>query len=318
MTGPLVSVICLCYNHARFVSEALNSVITQSYGNLQIIVVDDASKDNSASIISDILVRHPEITFLALEQNNGNCKAFNRGLALAEGEFIIDFATDDVMLPDKIEKQVNLFRTLDQDYGVVFTDAEYISTTGTFMRNHYEYLFRKRLLTSVFQGDVYDKVLSTYFIASPSMMIRKSVFDYLKGYDENLSYEDFDFWVRSARKFKYAFLNEITVRIRKSERSMSTGWYVQGDNQLHSTYLVCLKAVDLNKSEADWEALATRLKYEIRQSVFSENMNEAQLFYDLLKRIKKNSISDSVFMSLGKLHLPLSFVRRFYHKVRYN
>ncbi len=79
------------------------------------------------------------------------------GLRLAKGEYVVDFATDDILLPQRIEKQVGLFETLDATYGVMFTDAEYIDGHGRPFRKHYEYLFAKGLLDHIPQGDVYTQ-----------------------------------------------------------------------------------------------------------------------------------------------------------------
>ena len=88
------------------------SVFQQTYSNIQVIIVDDCSTDGSVSIIKKIISRYShQIQFVALKQNVGNCKAFNQGLALATGEFVIDFSTDDLMLPDRIEKQVEFFNS---------------------------------------------------------------------------------------------------------------------------------------------------------------------------------------------------------------
>src|SRR5688572_3629948 len=251
MYKPLVSIICVCHNHEHFITEALESVLKQTYSNLQIIIVDDASQDASVQRINKIVQHNTSIQLVALSQNIGLCKAFNRGLTLAKGDFIVDFATDDVMLPDRIQHQIDFFENLDDSYGVVFTDGCYIDTHGKFIRNHFEYLFKKGLLTKIPEGDIYADVLSTYFILSPTMLVRRAVFDKLGGYDETLSYEDFDFWVRSSRMFKYGFLDEKLTKVRRTKKSMSTGWYQPGDPQLHSTYLVCKKAKVLNRTEEE-------------------------------------------------------------------
>jgi glycosyltransferase involved in cell wall biosynthesis len=318
MNTPLVTVICLAHNHERFVREAINSVLTQTYQNIQLIVVDESSSDGTPSIIHELVAQHTEVKFIPLSQNIGNCRAFNRALNFAQGEYIIDFAADDVLLPEKISNQLNFFLKLDPSYGVVFTDAEYVDENGKHIRNHCHHLFSKNLIKKIPEGDVYAQVLSTYFVASPTMMVRKIVFDELKGYDENLSYEDFDFWVRSSRIFKYAYLDEVTTKIRLSKKSMSTGWYKRGDTQLHSTWLVCKKAMLLNRTEAEKVALVKRLEYEIRQSVFSENHEEAKLFYELLKETSNPGLTYNLLMILNKLKLPLSFIRRLYHQLRYS
>ena len=109
MEKPLVSVICLCYNHARFVREAVESVLNQSYKNIQVIIADDASTDNSIEEIHSLKATYAPVELLLFSKNLGNCKAFNEALKLAKGEFVIDFATDDVMMSDRIEKQVAFF-----------------------------------------------------------------------------------------------------------------------------------------------------------------------------------------------------------------
>ena len=318
MNQPLVSVICLCHNQAQFVTEALLSVINQTYQHIEIIIIDDASIDESVGVINKIITEFPLIQFLEIEKNIGNCRAFNQGFAISKGDYIIDFAADDVMNGDRIAKQIAAFQALSMDYGVVFSDAVYVDAQGNFLRQHYEYLFQKRLLKEVPQGDVYANIVSVYFIASPTMMVKRNVFVELNGYDENLVYEDFDFWVRSARIFKYAFVNETLTKIRKSRKSMSTGWYKQGDLQLHSTYLICKKIKKLNRDPKDVEALIKRVRFEIRQSVFSKNIKEAELFYTLLTELINPNCMDRLLINIRHLPFPFRFIRNLYHIIRYN
>src|SRR5690554_6116465 len=102
---PLVSVICLCHNHERFLEEAIDSVLDQTYPNIEIIVVDDASTDGSKALLKDICVKN-NLPFIDIAENIGNCAAFNKGFSVAKGKYVIDFAMDDVMMPERIEKQV--------------------------------------------------------------------------------------------------------------------------------------------------------------------------------------------------------------------
>ncbi|MEO1051674.1 MAG: glycosyltransferase [Bacteroidota bacterium] len=317
MKQPLVSVICLCYNHERFVREALTSVIDQTYEHVEIIVVDDASTDASVEIIKDVIAQNRITHFVPLAENLGNCAAFNRGLKLATGEYIIDFATDDVMAEDRLSKQVTYFEQLADDFGVLFTDALYINEEGEPLIHHNERLRKHGLLDQVPEGNLYTEVLSRYFISSPTMMIKKEVFDALGGYDEQLVYEDFDLWVRAARDWQFAFLDEPLTKVRKLSQSMSTTWYVPGDKQLHSTYLVCKKAQALNRSEEDKEALIIRVKYEMRQAVFSGNHREAKLFWGLLTELGGRNGAYTFLDILNRLKLPLIPLRRTYHALRF-
>lgn len=316
-SGPLVSVVCLCYNQRRWVEEAIESVLRQTYPNIEIILADDASTDGSQEVIEGIKARHPEIKTLMSAVNRGNCAAFNIAFRETKGEYIVDLAADDLMAPDRIAKQIKKFEALDGSYGVVFTDAEYIDSGGEFIRRHYAWLRKKGLLKTVPEGDVYRDVLSRYFIAAPTMLVRRVVFERLGGYDESLHYEDFDFWVRSARHFRYAFLDEPLTLIRRTGTSMSAGWYKRGDKMLHSTYLVCRKAVKLNRCEEDRKALIKRVRFEFRQAVLSDNRYEANLFENLLKDMEATTAMDKFTGLINLTRFPMRPIRDAYHWLRY-
>ena len=317
MPRPLVSVICLCFNHERFVRSAVTSVLRQTYEHIQIIVWDDASADSSPEIIRALKDEHPQLEVTLSPTNEGNCTAFNSAYALAKGEFVIDFSTDDVMDELRVEKQIAFFESLSHDTGVIFTDATYIDEQSKVLRHHYEYLFRHRLITKVESGNVFRDVLTTYYIASPTMMMRRIVLDTLGGYDEDLAYEDFDLWVRSSRIFKYAFLNDRLTFIRQSKNALSTGWYVPGDKQLHSTYLVCRKAVSLCRDDEDRSAVIHRVSYELKHAVWSGNHHEGTLFWQLLLELDGVHFTDRLWHVLNVMRLPLRPLRRLYHLLRY-
>jgi len=278
--------------------------------------VDDASTDESVKEIQAILP--DDILFIPLENNLGNCKAFNKALPSVKGKYLIDFATDDVMIFDRIEKQVNQFELLDQEYGIVFSDSVYIDPEGKFLRNHTEYLLEKKMIDYVPQGDVFADVLKRYFISSPGMMIRTEVLIAMNGYDEDLVYEDFDLWVRAARNYKFAYLDDKLTKVRKTSASMSAGWYTKGDKQLFSTYKVCLKSKQMLRTEKEHKALTQRVRYELKQTVSSENRREAKLFYELLGGLTEYSFTDKLLIGANQIHLPLARLRKFYHWLRYS
>lgn len=314
--APLVSVICLCYNQARFVSEALHSVLQQSYKPIELIVVDDGSTDDSAKAIAATLLAYPDVQFIRLEKNEGNCKAFNRALAQSKGEFITDFAADDVMELNRIERQVTFFHDLPTSYGVVFTDATYIDENGSVLGRHYEDLFRRKRIDRIPEGDVYEDILRSYYISSPTMLVKREVFKYLGGYDEQLAYEDFDFWVRSSRVFRYACLNEPLTKVRKVSGSMSQRIFERGDFQLYSTYVICRKAQKLNRNSDEDHALATRVRYHFRQCVLSGRKREAKLFIGLLKELRGIGYVEYLFSMLNAMPFSLAAVRRWYVRLR--
>lgn len=263
MENPLVSVVCLCYNHARFVEEAIESVLAQTYPNVELIILDDASADNSVAVIEKKIADHPDIKFLSLKENVGNCKAFNTGYALSSGQYIIDFAADDILYPNRIEVGVKDLKKAGDAFGVHFSDADWIAEPGELLFRHSDRFPHN----TIPQGDIYKHLISKFFICSPTMMFTRAVMEHLGGYDENLKYEDFDFWIRSSRRFKYVYSPQVLVKKRVVKTAMSADQFKVGSPQLESTYRVCEKILALNKNNDEKNALQKRIFYEIRVSL---------------------------------------------------
>jgi glycosyltransferase involved in cell wall biosynthesis len=279
MEQPLVSVICLCYNHSAFVREAAQSVMDQTYSNVELILVDDASSDNSVAIIEELQRQYPSLKTILLKNNVGNCKAFNQGLAASKGTYIIDLAADDILLPDRIKQGVEFFQKFSHDVGVIFSDAEWINEEGD-----HQYFHSTRFPhADIPQGDIYIYLIETYFICSPTMMFRRGVMDQLNGYDESLAYEDFDFWIRSSRIFRYAYSPEVTVRKRIVKNSMSKRQQ-RSIQQQRSTFRVCEKIYELNRNEEERAALSRRIRYEIRMNLRQGNLKLVADYFSLLKK----------------------------------
>ncbi len=317
---PLVTVVCLCYQHERFVAQSLQSVLDQDYPHLQIIVVDDGSTDGSVQTIEQFLSGHKtaNIVFLPLKENQGNCKAFNKALALATGKYIIDLATDDLLLRQRISRQVAVFESLPPDYGVVFSDVYLISESGKSLGTYYPRTAQGKLNTQVPSGNVYRHLLQRAFISTPSMMIRKSVLDELGGYDERLSYEDFDFWVRSGRNYRYHFSDELLTKKRMVKGSHSQAFYRKRNNvHLASTLAVCRKALALNQTSEENEALAVCVAYHFRISVFTENRALANAYFQLLTALMERvPVSQRLWLVLAKSRLPVFWLYRLYLNAR--
>lgn len=280
MELPLVSVICLCYNHARFVNEAIASVRRQTHPGVQLVVVDDASTDNSVQVIEQSILDYPEITFLSLSQNLGICRAFNKGFASSAGSFVIDLAADDVLMPNRVETGLNAFGSLGSDYGVHFADAELIDEAG----NRIGYHSDRFPHDSIPQGDIYKDLISRYFINSPTMMMRRSVLERLGGYDESLAYEDFDFWMRSSREWKFGYTAEPLVKKRMLKSSMSRDQFRKKSAQLVSTFRVCEKILQLNRTIDETKALSKRIWYEMKRAALLQEWGLALDYFKLLLR----------------------------------
>ena len=308
---PLVSVVCLCYNHAAFVEEAIRSALAQSYKHTELIVVDDASTDGSAAIIRE-LARHLDFKAFFHKTNQGNCRAFNEAFNASKGQYIIDLAADDVLFPERVETGVEMLERLGETYGVHFCDVlltdENDKTTGT----HYRGDEQGKLREKVPEGDVYREVLERYFISTPSMMMRREVFEALGGYDESLTFEDFDFWVRSARDFKYAFTDAVLVKKRVLSSSLSTQQFRHKNPHLLSTAVVCEKAFYLNKNKAENQALAKRVKYELKWALITENAEAVRMFIRLLEKLETAWVYRAFASLMVKYKVPVFWIYKLF------
>ena len=304
MKQPLVTVICLCHNQASYAAEAIQSVLMQDYPSIELIACDDASTDGSAAIIGELAEKHGFRNLLLTEQL-GNCRAFNTALRLANGSYIIDLAADDLLLPGRLRVGVDALEAVGNNWGVHFCDAELIDAGGRSLGTHFPRDREGRLAVEVPQGDIYREVLRRYFISPPTAMTRREVFDNLGGYDDTLAYEDFDFWVRSSRRYRYAFSDRVLVQRRVLPSSLSRRQLKFRNPLTLSTAQVCEKALTLNRNSGENEALAERCRYELKWACLTENWQAVDLYRKLLHQL--NSKGRAYYLSglIRALHLPL-------------
>lgn len=270
--SPLVSVICMCYNHEKYVVQSLNSVLNQSYKNIQLIIANDSSTDDSDKEIKNWLLTHPDIAYVNNITNLGNTKTFNKALKLAKGDYIIDLAADDILLEDCIEKQLNAFLNPKFDnLGIVYGNVELISENNAHIGYYYPVNSNKEAIEKPASGNIYLSMLSQNSkICSVSAMIKKTVLDHLNGYDENLAYEDLDLWIRTSRLYNFDFIDHIIVQKRELENSLGSQFFKKSNSRTRkinrSTYLVIKKAIALNENKTENRALLKRLHFEMDKS----------------------------------------------------
>jgi glycosyltransferase involved in cell wall biosynthesis len=267
--SPLVTVICLSYNHAEFVIEALESVLHQTHNNVELIIADDFSTDNSVEIIEQWLKQHPQIPFIVNVENLGNTKTFNKCLKIAKGAFLIDLAADDVLNPDCIVQQLKGFaETTYENVGLIYGNAELISEKGAFIKDYFETDSNRKRLKSQPTGNIYAGLLNGINnVCSISGLVKREVFEKLKGYDENLAYEDYDFWIRASRIYNFDYVDEILIKKRVLEDSMYTLLTKKNNPRTrhfnYSTYLILQKASVLNRNKAEFRAMLKRVHFEM-------------------------------------------------------
>ncbi|PIF59873.1 glycosyltransferase [Flavobacterium sp. 2] len=287
----LVTIICLCYNHERFIVESLMSAVNQDYPYVELIIIDDFSTDNSRKVIKNWLINYPEILFIENETNLGSTKSFNKALRHAKGNFIIDLACDDILAVNCVSLQIKAFqKTQYKNLGVVYGNTELITENGEFNSYYFPVGSSKKTIETRAAGDIYLSVISGgNSICSVSSMVKKSVFDDLQGYDENLAYEDLDLWIRASRKYDFDFIDAILIQKRIVSTSQGTYFFLKNDERSrkinHSTYLIIQKAIALNRTKEEHKAILKRIHFEMILAFKTSNFK--LLFRYILLEIKQ-------------------------------
>jgi len=240
-TEPSVTVIALCFNHSRFLHECLNSIAAQTFKDFQLIVTDDCSKDKSADLIQAWLSTHrPDAIFIRHTQNMGLCKTLNEALSHARGEFISMIATDDAWEPNKIAQQLELMRSQSSNVAVVYADATRMDESGQrlvpdFIEAHTPDCTRP-------SGRIFAELANRNFIPAMATLIRRQAIIDVGGYDERLTYEDYDMWLRLAARYEFVYCPMALARYRIVATSLVRTVFFKPTAQHHLTLcLICQK-----------------------------------------------------------------------------
>ena len=215
---PLVSVIMPVYNAEAYIAHTLNSVISQTYKNIEVIVVDDGSCDGTAQIVETIARRDARITLLR-RSNLGVAAARNLAIQKSRGEYIAPIDADDIWYPQKIEKQVHCMLHADPSIGLVYAWSVHIDERG---------LLTGGFNASDIEGDVFPVLIVSNFIGNSSApLIRRVCFEQVGRYSTRLfklnaqGCEDRDLYLRIAESYKFRVVKEFLVGYRKVNNSMS-------------------------------------------------------------------------------------------------
>lgn len=244
---PTVTVIAVCYNHERFVIECLESIRRQTFTDFELIVMDDKSSDSSVALISSWLEQNfPQAIFVAHEVNLGLCKTLNEALSLTSGEFISMIATDDTWLEHKLERQVARLRAQAENVAMVFSDAEQMDEQGNTLPQSFIDAHRPGGVPPDPQR--FEQLVDGNFIPAMASLVRRSALTEVGGYDERLSYEDYDMWLRLSDRYLLDFLPGTVARYRIVATSMVRTLFVKPNTRhSYSIYLIHKHWIDSGK-----------------------------------------------------------------------
>jgi glycosyltransferase involved in cell wall biosynthesis len=223
--APQVSVIIPTYNHAHYVGQAIQSVLSQGYDDYEIIVVDDGSKDNTREVVAQF---GDQVRYI-WQENKGLSGARNTGIDAARGSYIALLDADDCWLPGFLSTLVARLEA-DPELGAVHSGFFFVDGQGE--------LLPQQGTSTVPDDQMYDRLLDGEFFVPAAVLTRRQCFERVGLFDETLrASEDWDMWLRVARKFRFAGLSQPLLNYRMHGKNMSA----DPDYMLHYQLMVVEK-----------------------------------------------------------------------------
>lgn len=211
MEGPPVSVVMPVYNVENYIKESIDSILSQTYPNLEFIIINDGSIDNTASIIKSI--RDNRIIFIDHSEKKGNYARRNEGCKLAKGKYICVMDGDDVAMPERIEKQIEI---MENDSLLLAHGTAFVFSNGNTCHKPYSYNLIKVML-----------LFNNVFL-HPSLIIRKEVMESIGFYNEKYLYaSDYDLICKIALKGKVINIPDVFMKYRVHEKQISSAHHVK-------------------------------------------------------------------------------------------
>ena len=222
---PLVSVIVPAYNADKFIGETLNSALSQTYSNIEILVVDDGSQDRTSEVVK-AFVQKDERVILLQQANAGVAAARNLAIEKSRGEYIAPLDADDIWYPQKLEKQMQCFLEADESVGLVYAWSASIDEEGKiFWRSKTVNLDQINYV----EGYVFTALVYSNFISNASVpLIRRACLERVGGYNCQLKAqnaqgcEDWDLSLRIAELYQFRVVPEFLIGYRQVIGSMGS------------------------------------------------------------------------------------------------
>lgn len=212
--SPLVSIVVPCYNHERFVQESIQSIINQTYKNIELIIIDDGSIDGSVLKIQEMIEccnkRFVRFEFRS-RPNIGISATLNEALLWCRGKYYSALASDDQMLPDKTKNQVK-FLEKNQDISAVFGGVQLIDEHNVKM---------EKILNKLKSYSFKDILMHKHDLPAPTQMIRMEDIRKVDGYNPNLYIEDWYMWLKLSQHSRLFYLNEVFTLYRQHDNNSS-------------------------------------------------------------------------------------------------
>lgn len=241
---PKVSVLIPSYNYARYLRIAVNSVLSQSYSDLEVIVTDDCSTDESRQILEECRRADSRVVCVLHDVNRGLAGARNSGLAASSGEFIALCDADDVWLPNKLKTQLECFER-EPNIGLVHSDSFIINGNGNPTGQRFSAMFHGKSQKTA--GSLFEVMCLRNFLCVPTVIMRREALENVGGFPFGLrSLEDWVCWTKIARTCPFGYVDYPLAQYRIHGSSLSNNQQNMARSRVSALKLLLAEYSDLS------------------------------------------------------------------------
>lgn len=223
-SSPLVSVICRTYNREEYIEQLIVSVLAQTFTDFELLILDDGSTDNTKLIVEKYL-SDPRVKYV-YQQNVGTTKdefpfekVLNRALELTSGNLVCFGDSDDVFMPNKLERQMREFGS-DPELDIVFSDGYHIDANSNFLASSFRFIESLSFNELGLPRTLFKKNI----VANPTVMMKRKAIEKMGGFEAGTEFcHDYHFWLKSAPYLKFKYIDEKLIKYRIHENGTTTG-----------------------------------------------------------------------------------------------
>lgn len=276
----LVSIVIPVYNGAEYLEKTVNSILSQQYSNFELLLVNDGSSDNSKEIIDGLLLQDDRVKAFHKE-NGGVAAARNYGIDRAEGEFIAFCDQDDLWLPAKLTKQMQLFKN--EKVGLVYCGAI----------AQYSHLNKesKPNFNNKYRGNVFEKLIEVNMFTCCTVVARKNLLQKTKAFDDDrdlMGVDDWLAWLKLSLTCEFDFVAEhLAIHVFHGDN------YSSNEEKMHKAELVCLSKIEplaqQNNKLVDWSKIKQDLHVRYANTyIYNSQFNLAGITFLQASLLKGN------------------------------
>ena len=305
MAKLTVSVIIPTYNRAHLIGRAIKSVLNQTYQDFELIIINDGSTDNTEEIIKDFQKKDERIKYICHGKNKGGSAARNTGIKVARGEYIAFQDADDEWLPEKLKKQMEIFKNTSSNVGLVYT--------GFWIIRDNQKTYIPQSWVKQKDGDIYIELLKDNFVGTPTILIKKKCFQKVGVFDETLPrLQDWELVIRLSKYYNFKCIDEPLLISYYTTDSISANYKAL----IEAHELILTKHY---KNFNNYKKILSRHYFDLGRMLYLDEDEISGRRY-FIKAIKKYPLNIKYSLSyLVSFFGPKTFnkVTKIYHKLKY-